>query len=155
MPILAKQFGASGIQLSLLTILAIIPAIIISRLAGDLFPRTIGIKATLTIGFALSALLCIVMPWIPSLGLLYFVQFLSGISRSMVFPLLMGMCIDGVSPDQRATSMGTFQALYGIGMVFGPLLLGLIAQSFGLVVGFGFTGLVGLFSLFIIKSLSS
>lgn len=146
-PILAKNIGASGLQLSFLTILSIVPGVFISVLAGDFFPKTIGVRATLVTGFLASSILCAIMPWIASLKVLYGVQFLSGISRSMVFPLLMGLCIENCSLEERARTMGTFQALYGIGMVFGPILLGSIAQSFGLTVGFGFTGAVGLIGI--------
>jgi MFS family permease len=146
-PILAKNLGAVNFQLSLLTALAIIPAIFISRLAGTFFPSLIGKRNTISLGFILSALLCIVMPWIQHLWVLYLAQFISGIGRSLVFPLLMGLGIEQVEPDRRATAMGVFQAVYGIGMVFGPILLGFIAQSQGLIVGFAVTGLIGLLGL--------
>jgi len=149
-PILAKRLGAEGIQLSLLTILAIIPAVIVARLAGDLFPRTIGVKRTLIIGLLGSGLVCAILPWVTSLSVLYMVQFLSGVARSMVFPLLMGLGIEGIALDKRATAMGIFQALYGIGMVFGPILLGFIAGTFGLTAGFGFTGMIGVLGVVLI-----
>ncbi len=152
-PVLAKKMGAVNLQLSFLTILAIIPAIFISRLAGDLFPRLWGIKKTLTIGSLISAFLCILMPFIPTLTGLYIAQFISGIGRSMVFPLLMGLGIQNVARDHRASAMGLFQAIYGIGMVLGPVLLGFIGDTFGLVTGFIFTGGVGLMSIFIIAQL--
>ncbi len=148
-PLLAKNLGADSLQLSLLTVLAIIPAIFISRLASTYFPSKIGKKLTINIGFAISALLCIVMPWIHSLLVLYIVQFISGIGRSMVFPLLMGLGIEHIDPDRRASAMGMFQASYGIGMVFGPVLLGFIAQSYGMIVGFGITGVIGLLGIVI------
>jgi MFS family permease len=152
-PVLAKNMGAVNIQLSLLTILAILPAIFISRLAGDLFPRLWGIKKTLMIGSLISAFLCILMPLIPNLTGLYIAQFFSGVGRSMVFPLLMGLGIQNVPGHNRASAMGLFQAIYGIGMVLGPILLGFIGDTFGLVVGFMFTGLIGFVSLAIIAQL--
>lgn len=148
-PLLAKNLGAGSLQLSLLTVLAIVPAIFISRLAGDYFPNTLGKKKTINIGFAISALLCIVMPWIQSMLVLYIVQLISGIGRSMVFPLLMGLGIEHINPDRRASAMGMFQASYGIGMVFGPILLGFIAQSYGMVIGFAITGIIGLLGIVI------
>ena len=152
-PVLAKQMGAANVQLSLLTILAIIPAIFISRLAGDLFPRILGIKKTLIIGYLISAFLCILMPFIPTLSGLYVAQFFGGIGRSMVFPLLMGLGIQNVAGHNRASAMGLFQAIYGIGMVLGPILLGFIGDTYGLVSGFMFTGMISLISLFFIARL--
>ncbi len=152
-PILAKDLGAANFQLSLLTILTIIPAIFISRLAGNFFPKLWGIKKTLMIGMIISALLCIIMPFISSLTGLYFAQFVSGVGRSMVFPLLMGLGIRHVPNHHRASAMGLFQALYGIGMVLGPILLGFIGATYGLMTGFIFTGFIGFFSIIIIARL--
>lgn len=149
-PILGKRLGATDIQLSILTALAVIPAVFVSRLAGDFFPRVIGKKRTLEIGFLMSAIFCIVLPMIPNLLVLYVVQFLSGIGRSLVFPLLMGMSIEEIEPDRRATAMGVFQAVYGVGMVVGPVLLGAIADGFGLMAGFTVTGILGIVGLLII-----
>lgn len=152
-PILARQLGASNLQLSILTIIGIIPAVFVSRMAGDYFPRTIGIKATLASGLIGSAVICSAMPFVGSLPLLYVLQFFSGVSRSLVFPLLMGLGIDGIEHERRAMAMGTFQALYGIGMVFGPVLLGFIAQAYGLHAGFIFTGIIGLSGLIVVRRL--
>lgn len=146
-PILAKNLGANSLQLSLLTILAIIPAIIISRLAGDFIPRHFGRRNTISLGFIISGLLCVVMPWLQSLILLYIAQFVSGVGRSLVFPLLMGLGIEDFEQEKRATAMGIFQAVYGIGMVIGPISLGFIAQSYGLFIAFGVTGIFGLMGL--------
>lgn len=148
-PILAKNMGAENIQLSFLTALAILPAVFVSRLAGNYLPKLIGRKHTVGIGFIISALLCILMPWIPSLSWLYVAQFVSGIGRSMVFALLMGLGIEKVALNMRATAMGFFQAIYGIGMVLGPVILGFIAESYGLTSGFAFTGFLGLIGVFI------
>jgi MFS family permease len=150
-PLLAKQLGAQSIQLSFLTALAILPAIFISRLAGSFFPKYLGRKNTISIGFFFSACLCIIMPWIHQLTHLYIAQFASGVARSMVFPLLMGLGIEEIDQNKRATSMGIFQAVYGIGMVFGPILLGFIAQSYGLVVGFALTGAIGFIGILITR----
>lgn len=148
-PILAKNLGAKNVQLSLLTALAIIPAIFISRLAGSYFPSRFGRRRTISVGFIISAFLCILMPWIGHLWLLYVAQFLSGIGRSLVFPLLMGLGIEHIDQEKRATAMGMFQAIYGIGMVFGPMLLGFIAFTYGLIAGFAVTGAIGLLGLLI------
>ena len=143
-PILAKNMGAENIQLSLLTVLAIIPAIIISRLAGNYIPNLIGRKNTILIGFMISSIICVVMPFLQTLQMLYVAQFIGAIGRSLVFPLLMGIGIESIDQEKRATAMGFFQAVYGIGMVLGPLLLGIIAQSYGLLTGFVVTGGFGL-----------
>lgn len=148
-PILAKKLGAENIQLSFLTMMAIVPAIFISRLSGSYFPRKIGKGNTIKLGFFISALLCMVMPWINKLWILYIIQFVSGVGRSLVFPLLMGLGIEEIEEHKRATAMGFFQSIYGIGMVLGPLFLGSIAELYGLTIGFLVTGLIGFVGILI------
>lgn len=151
-PILASNLGADNYQMSFLTALAIIPALLFSRLSTDLFARKLGKKPVLKIGFAVSAVLCILMPWIGSLPLLFVAQFVSGIGRSMTMPLLMGLSIGEIHGDQRATAMGIFQATYGVGMVAGPVLLGFIADAFSITAGFAATGIIGLVAIFIVDA---
>lgn len=148
-PILAKRLGANSVQLILLTAFAIIPAIFVSRLAGSFFPERIGKKNTILIGFFFSSLFCLIMPFINHLWLLYIAQIASGVSRSMVFPLLMGLCIHDIEQEKRATAMGIFQSTYGLGMVLGPVILGFVAQTFGLTVGFMVTSIAGILGLLI------
>lgn len=159
-PILAKNLGAKDFQLSLLTLLAVIPAILVSRLSSTYFLKHFGIKTTIYIGFSISALLCVILPWINSLWLLYIVQFASGIGRSIVFPVIMGQSIQHIEPEKRATAMGVFQSTYGIGMILGPILLGYIAQFHGLTIGFfviSFSGLIGIIitKLFVNENISN
>lgn len=64
-----------------------------------------------------------------SLGL---TQALIGAGRGIFFPVLMALSIQAVPSSERATAMGVFQALYAVGMLLGPLLLGFLADGLGL-----------------------
>ena len=146
-PIIATNLGANNFELGLLTTAYNFPQILFSALAGIVFIKYLGAKNTLLIGFSLSTLLCIAIPFVPNLGVLYVVQFFNGIGRAMTFPMLMGLVIENVDSNLRATAMGFYQAAYGIGMIVGPMLLGAIGDQFGLMVGFVFTGLLGLLAI--------
>jgi MFS family permease len=150
-PIIANEFNAKSIELSFLSLIAVVPAVVISVLSSDLFLKLIGRRKTLTIGFLISSILCIIIPFAKSIEFLYIAQFLAGIGRSMVFPLLMGTAVEGIDIKIKATAMGFYQALYGVGMVFGPVFLGFIAEFYGLNAGFIFTGFIGLIAMIIIK----
>ena len=143
-PIVARNLGASHLYLSMMTAVSIIPALWISSLAATLFVRWWGEGRTLTYGFLLCAVLCMITPFIGSLWTLMAVQFFAGVGRSMVFPLLMGLSIRGIEDSKRASAMGFFQAIYGVGMVIGPVILGVIAGQLGLVTGFIVTGMIGI-----------
>ncbi|NLM13852.1 MAG: MFS transporter [Epulopiscium sp.] len=146
-PIVASNLGANNFELGLLTTLFNLPQILFSALAGIVFVKCLGSKNTLLIGFGLSTVLCIFTPFVPNLYLLYLIQIISGIGKAMTFPMLMGLVIKNVEPGLRTTTMGFYQAIYGIGMIMGPILLGVIGDKFGLMAGFIITGLLGILAI--------
>lgn len=146
-PIIATNLGANNFELGLLTTVYNLPQILFSALAGIVFVKYLGAKKTLLIGFGLSTALCIMTPFVPNLTVLYFVQVFNGIGRAMTFPMLMGLVIQDVDSNLRTTAMGFYQAIYGIGMIIGPILLGAIGDQFGLMAGFVFTGLIGFIAI--------
>jgi len=46
--------------------------------------------------------------------------------------IFMALSIRAVAPQQQATAMGVYQAIYAIGMLMGPLVSGSLADSQGL-----------------------
>jgi len=85
------------------------------------------------------------VPLINELYTLYFNQMLNGFAQGMIFPVLMGLSIKNVRANKRGTAMGFFQAIYGLGMFMGPILVGIISYYAGLKMGFWMIGMVGLF----------
>lgn len=148
-PVAAKQLGATDFQLGLLTMLSTMPGIFGALLSGTFFSRHPGEKNTLVYGFLMSTAACVTIPFIKSLPLLYITQMLGGFALGTVFPLLMGMCIRNVQEHTRASAMGFFQAIYGIGMFMGPTVVGILSDIAGLAWGFWTTGMVGLVAMFI------
>lgn len=146
-PIVAASLGANNFHLGLLTMVYTIPQAIFSALAGIVFVRYIGVKNTLILGYILNAIICVVTPFIISLPVLFIVQILNGVGRAISFPMLMGLVIKNVNPDLRTTTMGFYQAIYALGMILGPIILGSIGDSFGLIPGFLVTGLLGLLAV--------
>ena len=53
------------------------------------------------------------------------------ISRAY-FPALMALSIKSIAPQQRATAMGFYQAVYAVGMIAGPMVSGVLADNMGL-----------------------
>ncbi|WP_300296629.1 MFS transporter [Anaerosolibacter sp.] len=143
-PLVASNLGASNFQLSMLAIFFNFPQIVFAALSGIVFVKYLGEKTTLLIGFGISSVLCMLTPFSLSLKMLYTLQIISGIANAVTFPLLMGLAIHNVASDSRTTIMGFFQAMYGIGMIIGPILMGSIGDQFGLTMGFFVTGLFGI-----------
>ena len=51
--------------------------------------------------------------------------------------------------NKRSTAMGFFQAIYGLGMFLGPLVMGVIGDFISLNQGFVFLGIVGVLTGFL------
>lgn len=149
-PIIAANLGADNLQLGLLSATFTLPQVIFSILAGTIMVKRLGKKNSLRIGFFLLTLACFITPFVPSVGLLFGVQLLAGIGNAISFALLMDMVVEGVESNLMTTTMGFYQAVYGIGMIFGPIILGGIGDLLGLSMGFyviGFIGIAAMLSL--------
>lgn len=48
-----------------------------------------------------------------------------------------------ISADRRATAMGFFQSIYGLGMFLSPVVVGILGDAFNLSTAFIFLGIVG------------
>ena len=142
-PLAAARLNASGWQLGLLGVLSTAPAIFISPIAGGFLPKKIGSAATLSIGFIIAALGSLLVAFADALWVLFVVQISASLGVAIVSTLLLGLCIRDVPEKSRATAMGFFQAVYGIGMFMGPFVTGQISFRFGLSAAFVFTGLIG------------
>ncbi|ACL70256.1 MFS transporter [Halothermothrix orenii] len=145
-PVAAKKIGATSLQLGMLTTLSTLPAIFSSALSGTLAERY-GEKKTIMFGFLVIAFSCITVPYISSVLLLFIIQIIGGFARGFVFSLLMGLSIKNIEEDKRATAMGFYQAVYGIGMFLGPIIVGFLSDIGSLTLGFWFTGVIGLFAV--------
>ena len=136
-------------QTGLLTTLSTLPGILASAMSGSVFVRKYGESKTVTFGFLALALSCAVIPSITNLNLLYLSQMVGGFARGSIFSLLMSLSIQSVESHKRATAMGFFQAIYGLGMFLGPILVGIISDLAGLSWGFWIVGIMGLVASFL------
>lgn len=142
-PVAAQKLGADEFQRGLLTTLSTMPTIFASAMSGSVFAKKFGEKKILVVGFATISLSCAIIPMIHSLKVLYLTQMIGGFARGVIFPLLMGLSIKTVDIERRATAMGFFQAVYGLGMFLGPVLVGFISDMVGLSWGFWIVSILG------------
>ncbi|MFW6007147.1 MAG: MFS transporter [Halanaerobiales bacterium] len=152
-PLAGRNIGASEFQLSMLVTLSNVLAIIASASSGAFFGKKFGENNSIIGGFILIALSAIMVPYISSINILIFSQMLGGFGRGLVYSLLMGLSIKNIEDNKRATAMGFFQAIYGIGMFLGPVIVGAIGDWAGLNFGFwfaGFTGFAGAFFTYLL-----
>lgn len=134
-PVYAAALGATRTELGLLTTVGVVPAMFSALLVAPL-NRRLGERWTVIVGLTLSALGAAVVPLMPSLLPLAVSQFVAGVGRGISQPLLMGLSIQTVVPEERATAMGFYQAIYAIGMFLGPVTAGIVAAQVGLAGAF-------------------
>ncbi|MCL1884198.1 MAG: MFS transporter [Defluviitaleaceae bacterium] len=145
LPLAATLLYANQFQLGMLGVVSTLPGIIMAPLAGTIMPRKLGVCATLVFGFLLAGVGSALIAFTTTLPMLFIVQIIGSIGGAILGTLLLGLCIHDILPEKRATAMGFFQAVYGIGMFLGPFTVGQISHVFGLDTAFIFTGFVGIF----------
>jgi MFS family permease len=142
-PQYASQLGASKAALGYLLLFAMLPRAL-AALLGGLLARYFRLRALVALSLALMGVATITLPWMQTLPLLFVNQFFNGIGIGVQYTLLMALATQTVPQDRKASAMSFFQAVYGAGMVVGPVLTGLIAQLFNLGTGFVAIGCVSL-----------
>ena len=141
--IYAENIGASKTDLGVLIFIIHACQTVSMLMAGTIVVPRIGYKAA--VGTAYTSIACAVFatPYIQDLRLLFLVQGLGALGRGLAYPVLMGLAIQDMPPEEKASAMGFFQAVYAIGMFSGPAVGGLIAATkFGLYGAFFCAGAV-------------
>lgn len=149
-PLVAKTLGASLWQLGILNMSFILPQIFVGPFIGGSLLERFGEKKLLLTGYIIFFAVSILVPSAKSLSHLYILQLLAGLANSLSFTLLGGLVIKKVAQHQRSRVTGFFQSSYGIGMLLGPIIMGTLAESLGLLTGFILTAGLSLLCLLII-----
>lgn len=142
-PIAARAIGATDYQIGFLLTISTLPFILAAPLSGTLLVKKIGERKLIAIGFIITAISNSLIPCIKTVPVLYISQLTAGFGQGLLLPLIFSLSIRHVESSKRATAMGFFQALYGIGIMLGPAITGLIADTIGLRYGFFFIGIIG------------
>ncbi|MCL2406190.1 MAG: MFS transporter [Defluviitaleaceae bacterium] len=146
-PLLAYGMGASPFVLGMLGLASAVPGLIVSPMAGTVLPQKIGARNTIVVGFAMAALGCVLIAFCSRVWHLFAVQVFISTGNVIAYTLLMGLSIKDIPGERRATAMGFFQAVYGLGMFLGPFVTGWLAHGFGLSVALPLTGAVGVLGI--------
>ncbi|WP_028403096.1 MFS transporter [Ectobacillus panaciterrae] len=142
-PAYALKIGLEAGDISLIVFSFMIPHAIATLFAGKVFVPMFGQWGSLKLAFLLTASFTLLTPFVHTKGLLCTIQGFNGFSLGLLFPLLLGMAIESIPRQKRATAMGAYQALYAIGMFAGPFLAGVLNSYMGIAAGFYFAGILG------------
>ncbi|KEQ24488.1 MFS transporter [Paenibacillus tyrfis] len=142
-PSYALSLGADEAGLTLLVFAFMIPHAVSSFMTGKVFAPRFGAWNVVLLGFAVSAVCSAATSLVPGFGLLLLTQAVNGFFQGLHFPLLLGLSIQHIPEQKRATAMGLYQAVYAIGMFAGPFLAGGLNEWAGLKSGFYLAGVLG------------
>lgn len=142
-PVFAQSLGATKLDMGLLTFCSTFPTALAAWFGGKYLARRLGERHTIILGFILSGVFTIAIPFTHTLWLLIVTQAIGGFGRGFTSPVLMSLSIKHMDPGKRATAMGFYQAIYGLGMFAGPLFMGLAGDWLTLEEGFVIVGVLG------------
>jgi predicted MFS family arabinose efflux permease len=146
----ALHIGFDESELTFIVFAFMIPHAVATLFMGKVLVPLLGEWKSLKMAYFLAAVFTILIPFVHTKGVLLVIQVLSGFSLGLIFPLLLGMSIEKISPEKRATAMGAYQALYAIGIFAGPFFAGIFNSLMGIQAGFYFVGILGLVATFLI-----
>lgn len=142
-PVYAQSLGATKLDMGLLTFCSTLPTALAAWLGGRHLAQRLGERNVIILGFILSGVFTVLIPFTSSLWILVLTQSLAGFGRGFTSPVLMSLSIKHMAPEKRATAMGFYQAIYGLGMFAGPLFMGAAGDWLTLREGFVIVGVLG------------
>ena len=124
LPFYAIHFGASPFTVAVLAAVFSIAQFLASPLVGGLSDRW-GRKPVFLACTALTAVGYIWLAFADSLAMIFLARIVAGIGSGKI-GIAQAIIADATPPEQRARGMGLIGAAFGIGMILGPLLGGLL-----------------------------
>ena len=149
--------NTNALQNGVMMVLAYLPTAFGALFLSKYLAEKVKEHILVSVGMILMSVFTIVIPLISSYTLLVITQVFAGIGKGISFPLLMGLSIKKMPEEKRGTAMGIFQAVYGLGMFMGPLLMGIISDMFEFSLSFVILGgvcfITAVISYFLLKKL--
>jgi MFS transporter, DHA1 family, multidrug resistance protein len=147
----ALHIGFRESELTFIVFAFMIPHAIATLFMGRVLVPLLGEWKALKMAFFLTSIFTFLIPLVQNKALFLAVQVFSGFSLGLIFPLLLGLAIEKIASEKRATAMGAYQAIYAIGIFGGPFFAGIFNSILGIQAGFYFVGILGFVAtLFII-----
>jgi MFS family permease len=134
-PIYAADIGASSSQLGLIAMINL-GFSALGTLAAVRIRQQLGYRTTIIFSALLISASLFSIPFIESIPLLMAIQVSCGLGSGILMTLFMVLSVRGLPPQQQATAMGVYQAIYAVGMLAGPLVSGFLGGGSGLSVVF-------------------
>jgi MFS family permease len=131
LPVLAERLGATKSEVGYITT-AGLTAAVLGTIITSWMLRRMGTLGVVLVASVVSLGGLLLMPAVDHLVPLGALQALNGLGRGLVNTVLISMALRSAETADRATAMGSYQALYAIGMLAGPAVSGVIAEYGGI-----------------------
>ena len=148
LPFYVLEMGGSGISMGILMAIFSLMQFLFSPFWGDLSDRY-GRKPIIMIGIFGNGISMILMGMSTELWMLFSARALAGLLSSATLPTAMAYISDSTTEENRGGGMGAIGAAFGLGMVLGPGIGGIMSDISLSAPFFLAAGLSGLSLLFI------
>lgn len=126
-PYYIKTFGATSATMGWLMATYSLAQFIFSPIWGRLSDR-VGRKPVMMVGLGGYAIAMVLFGLADSLPGLFFARGLAGVLSSATLPTAMAVIADTTGESERAKGMGILGAAFGLGVIFGPFIGGVLGD---------------------------
>ncbi len=131
LPVLAERIGASKAEVGYITTAGLAAAVFGTVITAWMIAR-FGTMGVVIVGSFASLVGVVLMPVADDLVFLGALQAVNGLGRGLLNTVLISLALRSADSEDRATAMGSYQALYAIGMLAGPAVSGVVADAVGI-----------------------
>ena len=157
MPIYAENLGATGIWLGIIFAAFSLARAIFMPIVGKISDKH-GRKQFIVIGLLLYTIISLLYIAASSVWTLTIVRFLHGFASAMVIPITMAYVGETASEGKEGRRMGLFNIAFFLGMGTGPLIGGVLHDTYGFNSVFiamaALTGISFLMTLFLLPNVN-
>jgi MFS family permease len=132
---IARQAGASSVMLSVLSAVFTAVQILSASLISSPFFRRLPRNRALAAGYGLLSAYVLILGYSGTVSVLLLGQAAAAVGSAVLASVLLSECLRGVPDGEKSTVVGTFQAVYGLGMTAGPVLMGSLMEHSGIRFG--------------------
>lgn len=125
----AKGIGATPFEIGLATVLYTLVQIACAGFVGKKLVKRLGSAWTVCSGFALLIVSALLVGYSRSVYPIYAGQLIAGFANLMLNAVLMSMVVRYTPQQHQSTAMGLYQAIYGLGMSAGPVMVGRMVSA--------------------------
>ena len=120
----AKEIGATPFWIGAATVLYTLVQVAGAKVIGGRLLKRLSAWQAVTLGCGLMAVSAVLVAFGVHIALICLGQLVAGVANLILSAVLMSMVVRHTPQERQSTAMGLYQAIYGLGMSAGPVLVG-------------------------------